>query len=375
MLPEPNFPVRPGEFVGRNREIEAFRLALKQGLSTGRTGSFAVLGDWGIGKSSLLLKFASMCAEPACAMLPVFVSASKDIHDYLRLAESLLDKFAEAISTAPNLQARLRTELGNWRVQRISLGGLGLERDSPRFFLSSGSSLLRHALTEAWGRFVKAARMNGAIFFLDDLQNITSISKGDLALMLRDQFQSFGVEGMNYGVCFSAKADYFADAKGLAEPAIRFYTKLYLGPFTHEEIFEYTRSTFHVLAGEPDVLASWLHQKTLGHPYFVAFICRHLAKSLDSRHPQKLEEAWPTIFEQLGREKFRSDVSQLSAKEIDLLREIARRPDEPALSQMGPQFKREYFRRLTERGLLVRTRRGEYRLYHPLFRSFLQQAK
>lgn len=181
MLPEPNFHVRPDEFIGRRSQIETFRQTLQHGLSTGRTNSFAILGDWGIGKSGLLLKFATVCAEPPFAMLPVFISASKDIHDYLRLAESLLDKFADALLAIPSLQARLQAELRNWRFKRANLGGFGFERESPRLFLSSGSSLLRHTLKEAREHFLPAARLKGTIFFLDDLQNITSIGKADLA--------------------------------------------------------------------------------------------------------------------------------------------------------------------------------------------------
>jgi len=194
MLPEPNFPVRPNEFVGRRREIDTFREALRQGLVKGRTSSFAVLGEWGIGKSSLLLKFADLCSDATFAMLPVFLSASNDIHDYLRFAESLLDKFAEALLARPNLQARLRTELQNWRFKRVHFGAVAFEHESPHRFLSSGSSLLRHMLKEAWDHFLRPARLNGAIFFVDDLQNITSISKADLALIIRDQFQWFGIE-------------------------------------------------------------------------------------------------------------------------------------------------------------------------------------
>jgi hypothetical protein len=52
MLPEHNFHVRPDEFVGRTREIDIFCQALQQGLVTGRTASFAILGDWGIGKAA-----------------------------------------------------------------------------------------------------------------------------------------------------------------------------------------------------------------------------------------------------------------------------------------------------------------------------------
>ena len=98
MLPEPNFPVKPDEFVGRRQQIEIFRQSLQQGLQAGRTASFAILGDWGISKSCLLLKFAALCSQPPLAMLPVFVAASSDIRDYLRLAEIMLDKFADAFA-------------------------------------------------------------------------------------------------------------------------------------------------------------------------------------------------------------------------------------------------------------------------------------
>lgn len=375
MLPEPNFPVKPDEFIGRRSQIEVFRQTLQHGLATGRTSSFAILGEWGIGKSSLLLKFATICSEPAFAMLPVFISASKDIHDYLRFAESLLDKFADALLAVPKMQTRLRAELRNWRFKRVDLGGFSLERGSPRLFLSSGSSLLRHTLKEAWDHFLRPARLNGAIFFLDDLQNITSINKADLALTIRDQFQSFGIDGLNYSVCFSARPDYFAETKGLAEPAARFYTKLYLEAFTLQETHEYGRSVFDLSSDMSANLAAWLQEKTCGHPYFLAFVCKHLSATASQIQPQTLEPSWPVIFDQLGRDKFRSDVSQLSGKEIELIHQFASLGEgELETRHFTRKFQTEYFARLAEKGLLIRAGRGRYKLYHPLFREFLRQA-
>src|SRR5690348_5505129 len=78
VIPEPNFPARPDEFVGRNSSIEAFREVLVQGRLTGRTPAFAVLGNWGVGKSSLLLKYFAICSEPEYATLPVFFSVSTE---------------------------------------------------------------------------------------------------------------------------------------------------------------------------------------------------------------------------------------------------------------------------------------------------------
>ncbi len=376
MLPEPNFPVRPEEFVGRRRQIETFCQALQQGLEAGRTASFAILGDWGIGKSSLLLKFAALSSQPSFAMLPVFISASGDVGDYLRLAENLLDKFTDALLAVPTMQALLRVELRNWRLKRVNLGGFALERESPRLFLSSGSSLLRHKLKEAWNHFLPQARLNGAIFFLDDLQNITSISKSDLALTIRDQFQSLGIESMNYSVCFSAKPDYFAETKGLADPAVRFYTKFYLERFTLDETLDYARSVFDLSLDTSATVAAWLHEKTLGHPFFLAFVCKYLTTTAGQIQPDKLEPIWPAIFDQLGREKFRSDVSQLSAREFEFVRRFANLSEnELATQHYTSKFRREYFARLVEKGLLIRAGRGRYKLYHPLFREFLQQTE
>jgi len=362
MLPELNFRVRPDEFVGQRREIEIFRQTLQQGLVTGRTASFAILGDWGMGKSSLLLKLAATCSQPPFAMLPVFISVSTDIPDYLRLAEVLLSQFADVLLTAPKMQARLRSKLRNWRFERVDFGGLASVRESPRLFLSSGSSLLRHMLTEAWDHFLRPAGLNGAIFFLDDLQNITSISKEDLALMIRDQFQWLGIEGMNYSVCLSAKPDYFAGTKALADPAVRFYTKFDLEPFTWLDISE--------------KVAAWLHEKTRGHPYFLACIWKHLMTTEKQIEAHKLETTWPAILDQLGREKFRSDVSKLSAKEFELIHQFAGLGErEVSADHFGGKFQREYFARLVGKGLLIRTGRGRYKLYHPLFREFLQQTQ
>ena len=376
MLPEPSFPVSPDEFVGRRSEIDTFREALRHGLAAGRTSSFAILGDWGIGKSSLLLKFADICSEPTCALLPVFLWVSADIHDYLRLTEILLDKFTEALLSLPNLGARLRTELQDWWFKRAHFSAVGFERESPRLFLSTGTSLLRHTLKEAWDRFLRPAGLKGAIFLVDDLQNITSISKRDLALILRGQFQSFGVEMLNYSICFSARPDFFAETRALADPAVRFYTKLYLEPFTRGETVEYTRSVFDLAPDSSATVAAWLQEKTLGHPYFLACVSKHLSARVSRIVPQTLEQMWPAILGELGRERFCQDLSRLSGKELELIHEFARLGDgEFAPQHFTGKFQREYFARLVEKGLLIRTRRGRYRLYHGLFGEFLRQTK
>jgi len=113
------------------------------------------------------------------------------------------------------------------------------------------------------------------VFFLDDLHNL-ALASGDAALTIRDQFQAFGIEELNYSVCFSAKADYFSGTLSFAEPAVRFYNKLVLAPFTPEETFKYATAVFGSDPRKVQALSDWLYEKTVGHPYFLAFISREL---------------------------------------------------------------------------------------------------
>jgi hypothetical protein len=167
-------------------------------------------------------------------MLPVTFSISKDISDYMKFAEALCDRLADALLASDSLASRVRAEIESWKVTRVNVGAVAIDRKPRQYFLSSGSALLRHALSEAWNHFIRPA-YSGAIFFLDDLHNLATPTVQDTALIIRDQFQSFGIDGVNFSVCFSARRDYFAGIRSFAEPAVRFYNKCFLEPFTLEE--------------------------------------------------------------------------------------------------------------------------------------------
>lgn len=375
MLPEPNFPVKPNEFIGRQAYLDAFREALRHSALTGRMASFAVLGDWGIGKSSLLLKLAATCSEADFRMLPVTLSVSKDVSDYMKFAESLCDRLANTLLASDSLAARIRAEIENWKITKVSVGALTIDRHNRRYLLSSGSALLRHALIEAWEHFIRPA-YSGAIFFLDDLHNLATPTLQDTALIIRDQFQGFGIDGVNLSVCFTAKRDYFSGIRSFAEPAVRFYNKCMLDPFTPEETAEYTEAVFGRTILDPQRLAGWLFEKTLGHPYFLAFISRELWSHYHAQPFANAAQLWPVVFRRLEQGKFNNDLAQLSQKEIALLRAIAHGGHEESNpAPFAQKFPHIYFKRLADRGLLIRARRGRYKLYHPLFRQFLQQQE
>ncbi len=73
---------------------------------------------------------------------------------------------------------------------------------------------------------------------------------------------------------------------------------------------------------------------------------------------------------------FNTFLAQLSEKKIGLLRAIAQNDNDefnPAHSSRNSPISVSHL--LSEKGLLIRAGRGRYKLYHPLFRQFLQQQE
>lgn len=371
---EPTYPVDPDNFVGRAEEIKRFTDSINRGLLSGKTPSSAILGEWGIGKSSLLLKLNDILQKDYKETLSFVFPVSKDLVDYSIFAQSLLDKFHSEIISTGKISDKVRAELKRWRLEKIGISGISLERKHPGYFLSSGSTLLRHNLEEIWKKFLVPAKIKSVIFFLDDLQNITK-DRSQIALILRDLFQSLVVSGFNYSICFSAYSGYFGAIRELAEPATRFYQKIYLKGFSIDETKEFfikIKETSKITVETPVV--EEIHRLSLGHPYFLCFIINSFITLLGEGRidSSEFKQLWPIIFERMGESKFSEDFSHVTNGEKKFLLSIAKGKSDELSPTDVKKHPRVYFTRLTEKNLLRKLDRGKYKLYHPLFKEYLR---
>jgi len=139
----------------------------------------------------LLLKFAArVCRTGTLRSSRILFPRSTDITDYMRLAESLLDKFGDGLCGYANLEARLRRGARNG-----DSNGLISVRSAWNVTPAACSSVREFSpQTQAQGSlgsFLPARTIKRRDLLLDDLQNI-GISKSDLALTIRkDHFQFF----------------------------------------------------------------------------------------------------------------------------------------------------------------------------------------
>ena len=88
-------------------------------------------------------------------------------------------------------------------------------------------------------------------------------------------------------------------------------------------------------------------------------------------------KSYPTIAGYLSREKFNDDITQASETELKVLRKMAAINTETvAPSRLAIKSVRRCLKVLTEKkGLVVKTKRGEYSLYHPLFKEYLRKTR
>ena len=174
----------------------------------------------------------------------------------------------------------------------------------------------------------------------------------------------------------------FHMAREFAEPFTRFFDRFYLDPFDLEETRNFILRPLSLsksnITIEENVIER-LYNLTGGHPYFLSFIMKNLIDLSGEGNISlaEFDQLYPTIAEYLSREKFNDDIAQASELELKVLNKMASSNTETiSPSQLSIENARKSLKVLTEKkGLVVKTRRGEYSLYHPLFREYLKNIK
>jgi hypothetical protein len=173
----------------------------------------------------------------------------------------------------------------------------------------------------------------------------------------------------------------FKDVADIAEPFTRFFHQFSLEPFA----FEGTREAINkrisgsklslVLA---DDVISLIHERSRGHPYFVMFIAYELINLVETKKRvtrYAFDKSWPQIVMLLERNVFVNRLGDVSEKEKEVLLQIA----QVNKAQVSPSDIKgiigvtQFFSRIERKGLLVKKERGQYELFHPLFKEYLKK--
>ena len=374
----PQQPAQPEYFAGRKAEIDYFRkTAINSAkLSPPAPLNYAILGSWGLGKTSLTYEFRDIALgelqrEIRCVCIQCSLSP-QTCRSWDSFSASFLSTAASSINATSKIRARIMAEITKWEPQ-FNIGIFSAQRKAQR----SQPDLLT-ALKRLWHDHLKPADTEIAFILLDDLHYFPIRPDESAYLTLRSTFQELVNQKCNYALVITAHSGLFTEIADIAEPMLRFFKPFELKPFTTAETKEAVLrrlSTVNRSVTIDDEVLEAVAEKTGGHPYLTMFTMYEMFQmlgSVDRIGSRAFIKCWPEIRESLGKTIFRQKYRTASGKEKQLLVKIAN-SGEKFISPSDLKQPTELFSRLEKKELLIRHERGKYGLFHPLFSEFLKK--
>lgn len=222
------------------------------------------------------------------------------------------------------------------------------------------------------------------LVMLDNAEHLINI-KGSL-LELRNTFQT--IQAREHVPCMlilSGRETLFSDIHSASEPAARFFWPVGIDPFTFEEtqetILKPLINTSITFTGE---CIREIHRWTNGHPYFVQIFAYVLfdTRKCDLITIGDLNDQHSRILSFIGKKLFQNIFTSASANEKKIIRALAT-DDRPMISNTeiakasGLKSVNVYFGKMTtgNPAPLIRSGRGRYALFHPLFKEYVRHLQ
>ena len=354
----------PRVFGGREENLSFFRSNIEQAIQA-RPSHLVVLGEWGIGKTSILKQFRRISQEsgfPAsfCA-ISRFTKKDKPLDAMHLIAEEML------------------------------MGFPGPDKDLEKFLsLFSRKKSLAQAQTQftkfllnLWG----ALNTKLAVVLLDDLQNLLPISNTiDIlrAVLSKEQI----INSTRFLFILSSTPAGWSDFIDKHDPVGRFFRKrLSVKNLNRDEVLRTVERTLESTGVEfvGDIKAK-IFEYTAGHPYEVQLLSSHL---YDGQIEGKVgSDIWGNALnntlKELGRDYFSNLLARASDREKDLLGILAeeKRPlsikDMRTMMIVGKFAKKfpianikNFLYRLEDKGILKRNEDGNFDIPDRMFREYV----
>lgn len=378
----PQHPAPPQFFAGRKSEIDAFRKAALNSakIRPSTPINYAILGSWGMGKTSLLYEFKQIALEELketinCTsfFLALSPQSCKSWDDF---SNHFLKSARSTVAATEGIRSKIVEEVKKWEVG-VNAGFASAKRVKGA---SSSSPDFIEALENLWHKHLKPKGTEIAFVFLDDLHYFPIRSDDSSYLNLRTMFQELVHRECNYSLVVTAPTGLLTQIAESAEPMIRFFTQFNLKPFDQQEAKEAIQkrlsATKQGIEIDDSVVES-IVTETRGHPYFVMYVMFELLSRLEgvrNVNLKSLEQHWPMVRASLFQTVFEQKFRNSSPKEREIMIEIAKLRSDVVSASDFPRFKGAgmLFSRLEDSELLVRKDRGQYSLFHPLFAEYLK---
>jgi type II secretory pathway predicted ATPase ExeA len=372
-MPNPFRPgaiVEPEYFVGRSEEISRFNQYMRN-TKDGNPHHLAILGERGIGKTSLLRYLDYQTKKQKCMVVRVELDPSISSLDDL-VTKILADIKRAGISYS---LADIGTENLKDFFQKYNISlSLGVAKVEPRKETEIETKIeFRYKLEEIWSKIKN--KVPAVVIMIDEAEQLEQIT-GSLHY-LRNTFLRLSETHCGYLLVLSGKIGMFRQIKELHSPLARFFTPVTLGPLTSEEVCAAIVNPLREsgIALDKNALEAIIKDSE-GHPYIVQVIGYliyesgkkqitltdyHILKPIFMKHLS--DQLFADLFESSSSDE--QKVLYAIAKGSLSLKDITKKMKKTSTALGSP------LTRLVERGCLKRIERGKYQLFHTLFGEYV----
>jgi len=372
----PGLPADPEQFVGRKNEIRIFTQSLEQSFY-GNPQNLAIMGERGIGKSSLLRKFEKIAEDKNCLVIRRDVDAS--VNSLQMLAYCILYALKEEGKRFFSRRKKAKNDVLEFFEKHkvaIEISGFGgsIEKAPP--------VAIQEEFCKKLAEIAKAVQTEvpAIVIMLDEAEHLQNI-EGAWGF-IRSVFTRLLENGYHFCIIVSGKLGLFKNIKEIFSPMERFFFPKEIDLLIPQETIEAIEKP---MSSEgitvTDEVKKMLVEYTDGHPFIVQVFGFYLFESGKSKIDKKaFEEQLSIILDRLKAQVFKDRFDSASPDERRILEILSNSRKKvfkvadilPFLKKKNVPYTRNLLERLVKKDCLRKVGPGQYALFHRLFGLYVK---
>jgi len=375
--------VEPTVFGGRSKELEFFEQRLDRALHTKFCEHFLVLGNWGIGKSTLLKEYKKIAQSRGHLTSVVPLESLQSGTKLTEAARSILEGILRDLPYPISRFKKLTEFFDSVGIEVLGTGfnfsrNTSFKELPTQAFLHDTLKRLWQDLEDKTGVFT---------ILLDDLDNFMAVSEIVMTLKQTLSMDSIRKTKILLGIAATPTMWQELTLVKKHHPLSRYFiSRVELGPLSENELRD---TILKSLSGtgvsfSKEVMAR-VFEYTQGHPFEMQVLCNHLFKHQLSRRVEfsVWDKALQDALNDMGIAIFDYWFSQASADEAKVLLAIAKRENSVTAKEIQDMAKAgtvkvssrniaKYLQRLVEKRLASKSGRGSYFIPDRMFSAYLR---